>query len=29
VGEHNEEIYRGLLGYEEPRVAALRASGLI
>ena len=29
VGEHNEEIYRGLLGYDEARVAALRASGLI
>ncbi len=29
LGEHNEEIYRGLLGYPSERVAALAAQGVI
>lgn len=29
VGEHNDEVYRGLLGYDDARFAGLRAAGLI
>ncbi len=29
LGEHNEEIYRGLLGYPSERIAALAARGVI
>ncbi|HEY8538184.1 MAG TPA: CaiB/BaiF CoA-transferase family protein [Steroidobacteraceae bacterium] len=29
VGEHNEAIYRGLLGYSPERLAALKAQGVI
>jgi crotonobetainyl-CoA:carnitine CoA-transferase CaiB-like acyl-CoA transferase len=29
VGEHNDEIYRGLLGYDRERIAELEAEGII
>ncbi|MGE0447081.1 MAG: CaiB/BaiF CoA transferase family protein [Vicinamibacterales bacterium] len=29
VGEHNDEIYRGVLGYDDARLADLRARGII
>jgi crotonobetainyl-CoA:carnitine CoA-transferase CaiB-like acyl-CoA transferase len=29
IGEHNEEIYGGLLGYSEEQLVALRAVGAI
>lgn len=29
IGEHNPEIYRGLLGYSEERMAELEAAGVI
>ena len=29
LGQHNEEIYRGLLGYPSDRIAALAAQGVI
>ena len=29
LGQHNEEIYRGLLGYSEAELAALEAQGLV
>jgi formyl-CoA transferase len=29
VGEHNEEVYRGLLGYSAERLAELREGGVV
>ncbi len=29
IGEHNEDIYAGLLGYDQARLDALRAAGII
>jgi len=29
LGEHNQEIYEGLLGLERPQVDALRTAGVI
>jgi crotonobetainyl-CoA:carnitine CoA-transferase CaiB-like acyl-CoA transferase len=29
VGEHNDQIYRDLLGYDDARIAELRAAGVI
>ena len=29
LGEHNDEVYRGLLGYDDERMDELRAAGLI
>ena len=29
VGEHNDDIYRGLLGYSEDRISALQSEGII
>jgi formyl-CoA transferase len=29
AGEHNDEVYQGLLGYSQARLAALRADGVI
>ena len=29
IGEHNDEIYRGLLGLSPDRIASLRAAGAI
>lgn len=29
IGEHNEAIYRDMLGYDEDRIAALKAAGAI
>jgi crotonobetainyl-CoA:carnitine CoA-transferase CaiB-like acyl-CoA transferase len=29
IGEHNEDIYKGLLGYSDERLAELRAAGAI
>jgi formyl-CoA transferase len=28
LGQHNEEIYKGLLGYTDERIAELTASGI-
>jgi formyl-CoA transferase len=29
LGEHNDEVFRGLLGYDEERIAALQHAGVI
>lgn len=29
IGEHNEDVYRGLLGYDEAQIAALTRDGVI
>lgn len=29
LGQHNDEVYRGLLGYDDSRMEALRAQGII
>lgn len=29
LGHHNDEIYRGLLGKSETKMAALKASGVV
>lgn len=29
LGQHNDEVYRGLLGYDDSRMEALRAQGVI
>jgi formyl-CoA transferase len=29
LGQHNEEIYRNVLNYDDDRIAALSAAGII
>jgi formyl-CoA transferase len=29
LGEHNDEIYKGLLGFDDAKIADLKARGLV